>query len=129
MTVKRPVISSEICEEAQTFLANLIDLLEEQDILTSLDTSALELLGYTYDNYIKATRVIQRKGFTLRSPRGEEKSRPEVKIQIDSLIQINKTMDSFGLNPRARKELSKPKEREQQLSDVDIFLTKSKEAK
>jgi P27 family predicted phage terminase small subunit len=129
MTVKRPVISSEICEEAQTFLANLIDLLEEQDILTSLDTSALELLGYTYDNYIKATRVIQKKGFTLRSPRGEEKSRPEVKIQIDSLIQINKTMDSFGLNPRARKELSKPKEREQQLSDVDIFLTKSKEGK
>ena len=129
MTVKRPVIPLTICEEARNFLTNLIELLEEQDILTSLDTSALELLGYTYDNYIKATRVIQTKGFTLRSPRGEEKSRPEVKIQIDSLIQINKIMDSFGLNPRARKEISKPKEREQHLTDIDIFLTKNKEGK
>jgi P27 family predicted phage terminase small subunit len=129
MTVKRPVISSDICEEAQQFLANLIELLEEQDILTSLDTSALELLGYTYDNYIKATRIIQKKGFTLRSPRGEEKSRPEVKIQIDSLIQINKIMDSFGLNPRARKEISKPKERTEVLTDIDIFLNKNKEVR
>lgn len=127
MTVQRPRIPESIGEEARLFLTNLIDLLEEQDILTSLDHSALELLGYTYDNYIKATRVIQVKGFTLRSPRGEEKSRPEVKIQIDSLIQINKIMDSFGLNPRARKEISKPKEREQQLNDIDIFLTKTKE--
>jgi P27 family predicted phage terminase small subunit len=125
--IKDPTIPASICEEAKMFLNNLIELLKEQDILTSLDASALELLGYTYDNYIKATRVIQNKGFTIMSPRGESKSRPEVKIQIDSLIQINKIMDSFGLNPRARKEISKPKEREQQLTDIDVFLTKSKE--
>lgn len=125
--VQRPIIPVSICEEARLFLTNLIDLLEEQDILTSLDHSALELLGYTYDNYIKATKVIQQKGFTLTSIRGETKSRPEVKIQIDSLIQINKIMDSFGLNPRARKEISKPKEREKELSPIDVFLSKTKE--
>lgn len=121
------IVPSTICEEAKLFLNNLIKLLEEQDIMTSLDTSALELLGYTYDNYIKATHAIQKYGLTFKSPRGETKSRPEVKIQIDSLIQINKIMDSFGLNPRARKEISKPKEREQVLSDMDIFLQGAKQ--
>lgn len=125
-TLKKPTIPASICEEAKTFLSNLIDLLEEQNILTSLDHSAIELLGYTYDNFIKATRIIQQKGLTHYSPRGETKSRPEVKIQLDSLIQINKIMDSFGLTPGARKEVSKPKERERELTPMDVFLKKTK---
>lgn len=127
--MKKTRISSSICEEAQVFLGNLIKLLEEQGILTSLDASAIELLGYTYDNYIKATREIQKRGLTFTTTRGKVETRPEVKIQLDSLIQINKIMDSFGLNPRARKEISKPKERELELSPIDIFLTKTKDKK
>jgi hypothetical protein len=38
-------------------------------------------------------------------------------------------MDSFGLNPRARKEISKPKERTEVLTDIDIFLNKNKEVR
>lgn len=128
-SVTRPRIPETICLEAKRFLTDLVDLLEEQGILTSLDHSVIELLGYTYDNYIKSTRIVQTKGLTLTSPRGEIKSRPEVKIQVDSLIQINKIMDSFGLNPRARKEISKPKEREKELSDIDVFLSKTKETR
>jgi len=128
-SVTRPRIPETICLEAKRFLTDLVDLLEEQGILTSLDHSVIELLGYTYDNYIKSTRIVQTKGLTLTSPRGEIKSRPEVKIQVDSLIQINKIMDSFGLNPRARKEISKPKERERELSDIDVFLSKTKETR
>lgn len=127
--ITRPRIPETICLEAKRFLTDLVDLLEEQGILTSLDHSTIELLGYTYDNYIKATRIVQQKGLTLTSPRGEVKSRPEVKVQIDSLIQINKIMDSFGLNPRARKEISKPKEREKELTDIDVFLSKTKETR
>lgn len=128
-SVTRPRIPETICLEAKRFLTDLVDLLEEQGILTSLDHSVIELLGYTYDNYIKSTRIVQTKGLTLTSPRGEIKSRPEVKIQVDSLIQINKIMDSFGLNPRARKEISKPKEREREISDIDVFLSKTKETR
>jgi P27 family predicted phage terminase small subunit len=122
---KKVLISSNICDEAQSFIDNLTTLLNEQDIMTSLDHSALNLLGYTYDNYIKATRIIQAKGLTMESPRGEIKARPEVKIQVDSLIQINKIMDSFGLNPKARKEIQKPKEAKKDRSPVELFFDKT----
>jgi P27 family predicted phage terminase small subunit len=122
---KKVLISSNICDEAQSFIDNLTTLLNEQDIMTSLDHSALNLLGYTYDNYIKATRIIQTQGLTMESPRGEIKARPEVKIQVDSLIQINKIMDSFGLNPKARKEIQKPKENKKDKSPVELFFDKT----
>jgi P27 family predicted phage terminase small subunit len=119
-------VPSNICDEAHAFINNLTTLLKEQAIMTSLDESALLLLAYTYDNYIKATRVIQEKGLTLESPRGESKARPEVKIQIDSLVQINKIMDSFGLSPKARKEISKPKEKVSKKSPIEEFIQSSK---
>jgi P27 family predicted phage terminase small subunit len=116
-----------LCDEAKVFLDNLYLLLNEQDILTSLDDSAMNLIGNTYHNYIQATKLIQTEGMIITSPRGEKKAHPAVKMQLDAQIQLDKLMDKFGLNPKARKEISKPKEREGILSPMDIFLSKTKE--
>ena len=124
---KEELGSSLLCPEAKVFLDNLYLLLNEQNILTSLDGSAMDLIGNTYHNYITATRLIQTEGMIITSPRGEKKAHPAVKMQLDAQIQLDKLMDKFGLNPKARKEISKPKEREGELSPIDVFLTKTRE--
>ena len=115
-----------ICKEAQVFLTNLTSLLKSQDILTSLDEDTLQLMGNCYHNYIESTKIIQSEGMLITSPRGEKKAHPCIKIQLDSQIQLNKMMDSFGLSPKARKELSKPKEKAKDESDIAKFLKKNK---
>lgn len=119
-------ISSNLCPEAQAFLDNLYALLNDQDVLTSLDNSAMNLIGGTYHNYIQATKILQKDGLILKSKGGDMKAHPAVKIQLDSQIQLDKLMDKFGLNPKARKEISKPKEKSKSESDIVKFLKKTK---
>jgi P27 family predicted phage terminase small subunit len=122
----KKVINSTICPEAQSFIDNLTTLLKKQNILTSLDEDTLRLIGNTYHSYITATNILLKDGYLIKSPRGELKAHPCVKIQLDAQIQLNKMMDSFGLSPKSRKEISKPKERSKEESDIVKFLKNSK---
>ena len=63
---------------------------------------------------------------SFKSPRGELKAHPCVKIQLDSQVQLNKMMDSFGLSPKARKEISKPTEKSEANSPIQNFLESKK---
>jgi P27 family predicted phage terminase small subunit len=121
---QRPVIPKDICDEAKQFLKDIIEVLEKENILTSLDSSAVELLGNSYHIYIESSKRVKQDGITIMSPRGELKSHPSLKTMLDAQIQITKLMDSFGLTPKARKEISKPKEREGKLTPIDVFLQK-----
>jgi len=123
---KKAIKQSSLCPEAQAFLDNLTTLLREQNILTSLDEDTLKLIGNTYHNYIEATNILYNEGMLITSPRGERKAHPCIKIQLESQIQLNKMMDSFGLSPKSRKEISKPKERAKEDSDIVKFLKESK---
>ena len=123
---KKAPVSSTICPEAQSFLDNLTGLLKEQDILTSLDEDTLRLIGNAYHTYTIATQMLLKDGYLIKSPRGELKAHPCVKIQHDSQIQLNKMMFEFGLSPKARKEISKPKERSKEDSDIVKFLKSTK---
>jgi P27 family predicted phage terminase small subunit len=125
---KNSIIPSHICPEAQLFLDNLTALLKEQNILASLDGNMLNLIGNTYHTYITATNFLLAKpeNYIITSPRGEVKAHPYVKIQLDSQIQLDKLLNQFGLSPKSRKEISKPKEKAGKLSPMDVFLEQTK---
>lgn len=123
----KPVISSKICPEAQKYLQDLVDVMTKQDVLTSMDSAAIELIGNTYHTYITATNVLLKEGYIIKSAKGDTRAHPAVKIQLDAQIQLTKLFDAFGLNPKARKEIHKPKERERVLSPIDVFLEQAKE--
>lgn len=129
---KLPVSSNSsngLCPEAIAFKQDLIVLLNNQEILTSLDKSAMELLVNTFDLYIKSKERVHKEGLTIISPRGELKNHPCVKTMMDAQVQLDKLMDKFGLNPKARKEIHKPKEREFKLSPIDVFLKNQREVR
>lgn len=122
---KKDSISSTLCPEAEKFLDDLTTLLKDQSILTSLDEATLQLIGRSYHNYCMATRQLDKDGMTMMSQRGELKAHPCIKIQLDSQIQLNKMMDSFGLSPKSRKEISRPKETKAKQSPIDKFFETS----
>jgi len=123
------LIPPDICPEAKKFLQELIDVMESQAIITSMDSAAIELIGYTYHSYITATKVLLKDGYISTSTNGFTRPHPCVKIQLDAQIQLTKLFDAFGLNPKARKEVHKPKERAEKLSPIDVFLENQKDSR
>jgi P27 family predicted phage terminase small subunit len=133
---KKQSISSSLCPEAQGFLDNLYIILKEGEVSTSLDENSIRLIANTYNTYILMTNLLNKlvadkgaEGYLILSPRGELKAHPAVKIQNDSQIQLDKLYDKFGLNPKARKEISKPKEKGKELTPIDVFLQSTKHGK
>jgi P27 family predicted phage terminase small subunit len=123
---KKDSVSSFLNPETQVFLDNLTAILRDENILTSLDEDTLRLIINTFDIYAESTRILRKEGLIITSPRGEKKSHPCYKMQHDSGIQLDKLFDRFGLNPEARRELIKPKEKSQRESDIAKFLKKTK---
>ena len=117
---------TELCPEAKKYLVDLRKVLKDSEVLTSLDDNALEMIGSSYHNYIEATKILREEGLIVRSKNGDVKAHPCVKIQLDASIQLTKLFESFGLTPKSRKELAKPKEKEGKLSAIDVFLTRKK---
>jgi P27 family predicted phage terminase small subunit len=122
-----------LCPETQEFKASLTTLLKDEKILTSLDNATFELIIQTYNTNILMTKLLNKLsekngalGYFVKSPRGELKAHPAVKIQHDTGIQLDKLLDRFGLNPGARKEVAKPKEKSKEESDIAKFLKNTK---
>lgn len=118
----KPVVSKQICKEAQEFLKNVIAVMDSNGVLTSMDFEAVELLGITYHNWHTAQQVILSEGQYFKTKSGDLKTHPCVKIALDEKIQLTKLFESLGLTPKARKEISKSSEKRKELSPMDMFL-------
>jgi P27 family predicted phage terminase small subunit len=117
-----PVIRPDLCPEAKKFLSNVIEVMKDNDLMTSLDFDAVELLGITYHNWFKAQQTVIDEGQFFVTKSGDKKVHPCVKIALDEKIQLTKLFEALGMTPKARKEINKSKERERELSPMDKFL-------
>lgn len=127
--MRDPRVPADICEEAQEYVRRVIQALKDQEVLTALDFSAIEQIGYVYHTWRQATKQYLQDGLQILSPRGEKKAHPCVKIALDARIQIDKFETNFGLNLKSRKEIGKSKEKEKELSPIDKFINAAKEVR
>ena len=99
-----------LCKEAKKFVRELVKELERQDIIQELDTTLLEIAGSTYHVYFQARTTIIDDGPTYKAKgyTGDIliKANPNLKIMIDSQIQLMKIISELGLSPKSRKQLS-----------------------
>jgi P27 family predicted phage terminase small subunit len=120
---KTPEISKNLCPEAQEFLRNVVSVMEDNKMMTNMDVEAVELLGVTYHNWFQAQKTIFEDGQYFITANGDKKVHPCVKIALDEKIQLTKLFETLGLTPKARKEISKSKERAKELSPLDRFIS------
>lgn len=123
---KKDSVSSFLCPETQTFKDNLIALLKSENMLTKLDEDTLDLAINAFDIYTEATRILRDEGLVTVSKTGNKATHPAYKIQIENGKLLANLLDQFGMNPQARKELAKPKEKSKDESDISKFLKKTK---
>jgi len=96
------IMPKSIEAEAKAYMKVVIDMLESKGILADVDTGALQILARNYSTFIKANKLIEKEGITVRSDRGNISEHPAVKIGKDAQTACIKVMEKFGLTPKDR---------------------------
>jgi P27 family predicted phage terminase small subunit len=128
-----PLIPKGISLKAKRYMRDLIGVMEDKGVNTTLDSAAIQLIGQTYHNYIEATETLKNneEGMyqTVETQAGSSlKAHPAVKVQLDSQVQLTRLLMEFGLTPKSRGELRKDSEKEDdKASPLTVLFDRKRE--
>ena len=74
-------------------------------LMTNVDTIALEGLCVAVARALKADRILEKEGFTIRTIQGNVIQRCEVSISKSSWEAVRKFLSEFGMTPAARSRI------------------------
>ena len=112
--------------EAKTYIESVLQMLKNNGIIDKVDDAALQMLAYNYSTFIKASKIIEKDGLTVRSDRGNIAEHPAVKIGRDAQTQALKLMTEFGLTAKSRSKMPKLSGSDEEESPLESFI-KSKQ--
>jgi len=113
---KSKVISKELlpdeywCKSTHEFYLFIVRELLKHEVIQPMDYQTVQLLGDVHHQYEQASESIRTDGLVYKTlsagknPSPIFKANPSQKIAQDSLIQLQKLMDSLGLTPKSRGE-------------------------
>ena len=100
-------IPEDIEQEAKDYMENVIEMLESNGVMETVDSAALTMLARNYSMFIKASKQLEEEGLTVTSDRGNIAAHPAIKIANDAQTKAMKIMMEFGLTAKARTKLPK----------------------
>ena len=127
--MKNFVLSEKLEPEAKEYIASVLKMLEETDIIEDVDDAAIKMLAYNYSTFIKANKIIEDEGLTVVSDRGNIAEHPAVKIGRDAQSQALKVMQEFGLTAKSRSKLPKLNSTDAEVSPLEAFINSKKEVR
>lgn len=93
-----------LSDRGKQFYADLVKVLDDQNLIQDLDTSILFITANTWDNYLTAVESIKTDGLTYKMG-GFIKQNPAFRMMNDCQIAFRACVSELGLSPRARKML------------------------
>lgn len=105
MKYKNVILPDNLEKLAEQFIKNVIDEFENENRLKNQDQIAIYMLANSFNQYLISKEEENKKGLTTVSPTGLISVAAWVKVGRDAQIQVNKLLDSLGLNPVMRKKL------------------------
>lgn len=103
---QKEVIPPFVCKEARSYVQDVIKSLEENNLLEEVDSTSLKMLAINYDQFLRATKQINKDGLTLISDRGNVVAHPLIKVAKDAQTMAMKIMQEFGLMLKSRTKIS-----------------------
>lgn len=94
-------------KEAQTEWKRVIEELGENTELKTVDLKALEGYCQSYSKWVSCEKVMQKEGYTFKTPNGYIQQRPEVSISKQALADMRAFQKELGLTPAARSRMNK----------------------
>lgn len=117
-TYKGVLIPDNLCDKAERYIKKAIDYLKKSDKLTSTDEAAIMILADSYNQYLRATEIVNEEGMTIPGSRGTTVVHPLVRVSKDSKAQCIAVMQELGLTLKARKNLEeKVKQNENEIEE------------
>lgn len=123
------IIPADIEQEAKDYMQDVMDMLESNGVIESVDTAALTMLSRNYSMFIKASKQLEKDGLTVVSDRGNLSPHPAIKIANDAQTKAMKVMAEFGLTALARTKLPKLQAPEEDSPLVEFMKSKKKEVR
>lgn len=103
---QKEVIPPFVCKEARSYVQDVIKSLEDNNLLEEVDSTSLKMLAINYDQFLRATKQINKDGLTLTSDRGNVVAHPLIKVAKDAQTMAMKIMQEFGLMLKSRTKIS-----------------------
>lgn len=113
-------LPNNIEKEAKDYIEDVIKMLEENDLIHNVDSAAITMLAYNYSMFIKASKQLEKEGYTVVSDRNNVSPHPAIKIAKDAQLAATKLMVEFGLTSKSRKKLT-PNSKEEE-SPLEAFI-------
>ena len=122
-------IPQDIESEAKLYMSDVLEMLESNGVMESVDTAALTMLSRNYSVFIKASKQLEKDGLTVVSDRGNLSPHPAIKIAKDAQTSAMKVMAEFGLTAKARTKLPKLEANTGNESPLEAFIKGKKEVR
>ena len=124
--MKNFTIPAKLEPEAKSYMEEVLRMLEDNGIIEKVGDAALQMLAYNYSTFIKANKIIEKEGLTVRSDRGNIAEHPAVKIGRDAQTQAMRVMTEFGLTAKSRSKLPKLEDATSEDSPLEAFIKRNR---
>lgn len=124
--MKNFTIPAKLEPEAKSYMEEVLRMLEDNGIIEKVDDAALQMLAYNYSTFIKANKIIEKEGLTVRSDRGNIAEHPAVKIGRDAQTQAMRVMTEFGLTAKSRSKLPQLEDATSEDSPLEAFIKRNR---
>jgi len=94
-----------LTEMAREFWADIIVQLVQVGMIDRVDRPTIEMICTTWDEYMKADRVVRDQGFFAAGPSGTIREHPALKMRRLARAEFFKYAEQYGLTPMARTRL------------------------
>lgn len=103
---KKILLPDNLCAEAERYIHKVIDYLKKNDKLNAIDEGSIHLLASSYDQYLKATDIVNEQGLVVPGAKNSIIPHPAVRIAKDAKSMALNIMTQMGLTLKSRTKLN-----------------------
>lgn len=105
MYYKNIELPDNLTDKAQRYVINLIDELDNQRKISTLDAGQFYILAESYNTYLLAVDIMDAEGLIVSNSAGVPIPHPALKIAKENKTTCLRICDSMGFSLRSRKSL------------------------
>lgn len=112
--------------EVKEYMARVLQMLEDNEIIDTVDTFSFKMLAQNYNTFIKANKIVDEEGMISLNSKGQPIPHPAVRIAKEAQVAALKIMADYGLTAKSRTKLPKLASQTGEESPLEAFVKQNK---
>ncbi len=106
MIYKKVNLPDDLSDITLEYIKSVIDYLKKNDKLNTVDNGTIHLLATSYDQYLKATELVNEQGLVIPGAKNSVIPHPGIRIAKDAKSMCLNLMTAMGLTLKSRTKLN-----------------------